>query len=98
MAKDRENEYPLFIQLFDTLVSQRDLSILISQNLPSMIVASNFTKFYGTKLESTSSHKQRYIERLASYLSTNLEYFKCGLLILLRLKTMSGIDIKLRVI
>ena len=57
------------------LVRPRGLPIMVPQNLQVVDKPSYLPKFYGTKDEDPSRHMERYIERLASFLVTNPEYW-----------------------
>ena len=75
MAQDGEGGGPLPVPPIDLLVRPRGLPILVPQNLVAVDMPSHLPKFYGTKGEDPFKHMERYIERLASSLVTNLGYW-----------------------
>ena len=77
MDQDRDPDPPPIPPMppIDPLVRPRGLPIVVPQNLPEVNMPSHLPKFYGTKDEDPSRHMERYIERLASSLVTNLGYW-----------------------
>ena len=64
----------------DPLVRPRGLPFVVPQNLAVVNMPFHLPKFYGTKDEDPSRHIERYIEKLASSLMTNHEYWLVGFL------------------
>ena len=77
MAEERGMDPPPILPMpsIDPLVRPRGLPIVVLQNLVTMDMPSHLPKFCETKDEYPSRHMERYIERLASSLVTNLEYW-----------------------
>ena len=75
MTQDGEGGCPPPMPPIDPLLKPRGLPIMVPQNLTAVDIPSHLPKFNGIKDEDPSRHMKRYIERLASSVVTNPEYW-----------------------